>query len=243
NTQPVQKAIPRVTVRFQGELKTVAPEPIQHARRLILKLNGRVLSVVPLQSHPILSDTISEAVTDRNDADVDAENTSSDLRHQVDEFLDKNSTDQEDGPDWMFDEGEVVAKDPMYVFCPAVHRKQALRLFTKHFCQHPIFLERDGKWDAQKIRNQAVYEMYQYCTHRNLPELWGYMWTSWYSPKMWILWARSTSPYLTRLRTTMNVENFWRQLKHDYLHNVTRPRLDQLVWILINRVTPSYLSR
>ncbi|KAG6824369.1 hypothetical protein H0H92_007079 [Tricholoma furcatifolium] len=189
NTQPVQKAIPRVTVRFQGELKTVAPEPIQHARRLILKLNGRVLSVVSLPSHPILSDTISEAATGRNDADVDAESTSSDLWHQVDEFLDKNSTDQEDGPDWMFDEGEVVAKDPMYVFCPAVHRKQALHLFTKHFCQHPIFLERDGKWDAQKIRNQAVYEMYQYCTHRNLPELWGYMWTSWYSPKMWILWA------------------------------------------------------
>lgn len=41
----------------------------------------------------------------------------------------------------------------------------------------------------------------------------------------------------------MNVENFWRQLKHDYLHHVAQPRLDTLVWILINKVTPAYIAR
>lgn len=41
----------------------------------------------------------------------------------------------------------------------------------------------------------------------------------------------------------MNVENFWRQLKHDYLHHVARPRLDTLVWFLIYKVTPSYFAR
>ncbi len=41
----------------------------------------------------------------------------------------------------------------------------------------------------------------------------------------------------------MGVENFWRQLKHNYLHNYTRPRLDQLVWVLIHRVTPAYFAR
>ncbi|PPQ88021.1 hypothetical protein CVT25_000969 [Psilocybe cyanescens] len=41
----------------------------------------------------------------------------------------------------------------------------------------------------------------------------------------------------------MGVENFWRQLKHNYLHNIAQPRLDHLVWILINRVTPAYLAR
>ena len=41
----------------------------------------------------------------------------------------------------------------------------------------------------------------------------------------------------------MSVENFWRQLKHDYLHHVARPRLDNLVWILINKVTPAYIAR
>lgn len=41
----------------------------------------------------------------------------------------------------------------------------------------------------------------------------------------------------------MTVENFWRQLKHDFLHHYFRPRLDLLVWILINNVTPAYVAR
>ena len=40
----------------------------------------------------------------------------------------------------------------------------------------------------------------------------------------------------------MNVENFWRQLKHDFLHHILRPRLDQLVYILIYTV-PEYVLR
>ena len=37
--------------------------------------------------------------------------------------------------------------------------------------------------------------------------------------------------------------NFWKQLKHGFLHNHFRPRLDLLVWILITKVTPAYLAR
>ncbi|KAF8171142.1 hypothetical protein BJ912DRAFT_1025204 [Pholiota molesta] len=85
--------------------------------------------------------------------------------------------------------------------------------------------------------------MYSFCRGRGLREVWGYMWSSWYSPKMWALWARSTSPYVSRLRTTMGVENYWRQLKHNYLHNTPRPRLDHLIWILIYKVTPTFMAR
>ncbi|KAF6740926.1 hypothetical protein DFP72DRAFT_996139 [Ephemerocybe angulata] len=85
--------------------------------------------------------------------------------------------------------------------------------------------------------------MYQFCETRGLREVWGYFWSSWYSPDRWVLWARSTSPHLSRLRTTMGVENFWRQLKHDYLRRAYRPRLDQLVWVLLNRITPDYYAR
>ncbi|KAJ7646419.1 hypothetical protein DFH06DRAFT_997660 [Mycena polygramma] len=86
--------------------------------------------------------------------------------------------------------------------------------------------------------------MYMFCWQRGLREVWGYLWTSWYSPKRWALWARSTSPFLSRLRTTMNVENFWKQLKHGFLHNHARPRLDLLVWILIVVIfTAAYLVR
>ena len=41
----------------------------------------------------------------------------------------------------------------------------------------------------------------------------------------------------------MTVENFWRQLKHEFLHHYLRPRLDLLTWILINNVTPAYVAR
>ncbi|KII86094.1 hypothetical protein PLICRDRAFT_115226, partial [Plicaturopsis crispa FD-325 SS-3] len=60
---------------------------------------------------------------------------------------------------------------------------------------------------------------------------------------MWKLWARSTANFISRLRTTMNVENFWRRLKHDYLHHLLRPRLDLLVWVLISTVTPDSIAR
>ncbi|KAH6906210.1 hypothetical protein BKA70DRAFT_1080260, partial [Coprinopsis sp. MPI-PUGE-AT-0042] len=93
--------------------------------------------------------------------------------------------------------------------------------------------------------------MYEYCEARGLREVWAYFWTNWYCPSRWKLWVRSSAPYLSRLRTTMGVENFWRQLKHDFLHNNPCPRLDHirkqcifsLVWIIINKVTPSYYAR
>ncbi|KAF8575659.1 hypothetical protein K439DRAFT_1369380 [Ramaria rubella] len=85
--------------------------------------------------------------------------------------------------------------------------------------------------------------MYHFCNTRGLREVWGYLWTAWYQPKMWVLWARSTSPYLPRWRTTMSVENFWHQLKHDYLHHLVWPCLDQLVWIIQTQVVPYYMAR
>ncbi|KAF9474403.1 hypothetical protein BDN70DRAFT_842317, partial [Pholiota conissans] len=137
----------------------------------------------------------------------------------------------------MFDQGETTSPDPSYTFCPAAHRKQLLQLFTKHFCQHPIFPER------KLIRSNGVKEMYEFCYTRGLREVWAYMWACWYTPKMWRLWARSASSYLSRLRTTMGAENFWRQLQHNYLHNHPRPRLDHLDHILIYKVTSSYFAR
>ncbi|KAL1741819.1 hypothetical protein HDZ31DRAFT_17709, partial [Schizophyllum fasciatum] len=129
-------------------------------------------------------------------------------------------------------------------FCPAEHRKQILRLFTKHFCLHPVFPERKlGVQTAVQIRQNCVWEIYHFCSARGLREVWGYLWANWYSPRRWVLWARSADPRLTRLRTTMTVENFWKQLKHGHLHHLIHPRLDQLVYILVHRVTPAYYAR
>ncbi len=164
----------------------------------------------------------------------------------VEKELDWDEQDAEDGPDWMFEEGEVRSSDPQYIFCPAPHRKQLLKLITKHFCLHPLFPEPDSNnqpHTSVSIRHNAVYEMYVFCHVRGLTEVWGYLWTSWYAPQKWKLWARSLEPdRISRLRTTMTVEKHWQQLKGDHLHHIVRPRLDQLTFTLIHRVTPEYIA-
>jgi hypothetical protein len=97
-------------------------------------------------------------------------------------FLDKldaeygfNDADQEDAPDWMFDEGEKCSKDRTYVFCGAQHRRGGLRLFIRHFCQHPLLPDQRGFHTAEEIYEQAVKEMYTYCVQRGLAEVWAYI--------------------------------------------------------------------
>jgi hypothetical protein len=120
----------------------------------------------------------------------------------------------------------------------------------RHFCQHPLLPERDGTTrTAREIRDQAVHEIYKYCEIRGLCEVWGYLWTNWYAPDRWKLWALSAPApgskdiRISRLRTTMMVEVFWRVIKHLKLQTLVRPRLDQLVYILIHEVTKEALVR
>ena len=130
-----------------------------------------------------------------------------------------------------------------YVFFPAPHRKPILCLFMKHFCQHPAFSEwNEGPCSATEIHKRAVLEMYQFCQQWGLQEVWGYLWTLWYLPCKWKLWAHSTSPYISQWQMTMGTENFWKQLKHNHLHHMLQPHLDLLVWILITKVTPEYIA-
>ncbi|KAH7903235.1 hypothetical protein BJ138DRAFT_981607, partial [Hygrophoropsis aurantiaca] len=68
------------------------------------------------------------------------------------------------------------------------------------------------------------------------------LWSSWYSRARWPLWARSASRWISRTRTTMNAKNHFKQLKHEHLHHLLRPRVDQLVWILCTKVTPAYMQ-
>jgi hypothetical protein len=85
------------------------------------------------------------------------------LMDEVQKFIDADP-DTGDGDDdseaW---EGETLPPHPEYIFCPPPHRKPILHLFTKHFCQHPLFPERHSdSLDAEAICRQAVSEMYQF---------------------------------------------------------------------------------
>lgn len=157
---------------------------------------------------------------------------------------DEDLVDEEDAPDWNFAPDEKLTDTPEYTFCPSAHRGQLLRILTKHFCRHPLFPTRSRETQsAPEIRRACVQEMYQFCHGRNLREVWAYLWTQWYSPAMWPLWARSASPYLSRLRTTMTAENHWKQIKHQFLHHLNRPRLDLTIYILCTEAAPEYLRR
>lgn len=173
---------------------------------------------------------------DEDDGDVD-------ILQQVEvEAEECEDQEREDCENWEVEEDEKRSPRRDYVFCPAPHRRQPLRLITEHFCLHPSLPERDGYHTAEEIRLMCVKEMYYYCYTRGLRELWAYMWNCWYTPAKWILWARSSSPLISRLRTTMTVENFWKQLKHTDLHFLIRPRLDQLVYIISTKVLPRYMQ-
>ena len=209
----MQKLIPRLTVLLGGVQQNKAPvKPEKPRGQLTLRLNGVVKSVIPLQPREESEDpAASKAIPAENGDDPEGEDMDAgdnddegDLLDQVNKLVDGNEQDSEDGPDYMFDEDETTSSHPEYVFCPAPHRKQILHLFTKHFCQHLIFPERHEKGlSATEIRRALVFEMYEFCEKRGLREVWGYMWACWHSPKMWNLWERSRSTYLSQLRTTM----------------------------------------
>ncbi|KAJ6451447.1 hypothetical protein C8R45DRAFT_848404, partial [Mycena sanguinolenta] len=52
--------------------------------------------------------------------------------------------------------------------------------------------------------------------------------------------ARAGQPFIGRWRTTMFVENFWRNLKHGTLHHLLYPRFDQLIHLIVTEVSTMY---
>ena len=83
-----------------------------------------------------------------------------------------------------------------YEFCPLARRLSILRLLFKHFCLHPLLPERHGKArDSKQIHYDSVYEMYLHCKRNHLHEVWAYLWTNWYTPDKWRLWACSEYPH------------------------------------------------
>ena len=129
-----------------------------------------------------------------------------------------------------------------YEFCPLAHRPCVLRLLTKHFCQHSLLPERHGQHrTAEHIYRDSVYEMYLYCKNNHLREVWGYLWTNWYTPAKWKLWARSAHPHaIPRKRTTMVVEAMWRNFKRLVLYLYNRPRVDFATFALVTQALPGY---
>ncbi|KIK93116.1 hypothetical protein PAXRUDRAFT_145762 [Paxillus rubicundulus Ve08.2h10] len=75
------------------------------------------------------------------------------------------------------------------------------------------------------------------------------MWSLWYSPSRWLLWACSMTDYVSHLHMTMDADNHFKQLKHHHLHHLLcllrskSSGLSGLIWILCTKVTPGYIHR
>ena len=72
--------------------------------------------------------------------------------------------DQDDAPDYEFEEGEKCIAERDYLFCPEEHHHQLLHKFTCHYCHHTFFPTPDGKHLSKaQIQLICVYDMYIFC--------------------------------------------------------------------------------
>ena len=128
-----------------------------------------------------------------------------------------------------------------FVFCPAENRPGVLELYRTHFNLHPTIPQNDPAkryLTAAEIHHQAVEAMYRFCYAEDLSSVWAYMWNRWYSPGQWPHWAHTASPLISRLRSTMMVENLWKHIKRRDLAQFNRPRLDLVNYLIQGGLVP-----
>jgi MULE transposase domain len=121
--------------------------------------------------------------------------------------------------------------------------KEVIEVIERHSNAHPL-LPKGGIFRGPlAIHRDCVLEAFQWCKARSYPRLWAYLWVNWYRPGQWILWARSTHPQIPVLKTTMIVESHWKTLKHSYLHDFNQPRIDLVIWIILEKVLTDAADR
>ncbi|CAG8772514.1 25689_t:CDS:2, partial [Dentiscutata erythropus] len=100
-----------------------------------------------------------------------------------------------------------------------------------------------GFLNTEKIWVASVKEQFDYCYQHNLAHVWAYLYTEWYCPEMWKLWAHAASPKINILRSTMAIESHWRVLKHDFFSNFNNAWLDLIIYIIVSKVIPRQADR
>ena len=67
--------------------------------------------------------------------------------------------------------------------CPVIHQNNILNLVERHFNLHPLipFGPDESFLTAEEIWKTAVREIYQFCHKHDYPELWNYLFFSWYT--------------------------------------------------------------
>ena len=104
------------------------------------------------------------------------------------------------------DEPDDDTVNGRHTFCPLEHCDTIVKMMERHFCAHPL-IPRYSAPTPEGIKSWAVKQIYEYCVHYDLPNLWAYLWENWYRRGRWELWAQSgNADEIPRLKTTMFVE-------------------------------------
>src|ERR1044072_186923 len=139
----------------------------------------------------------------------------------------------------------IFQDDKQNSFCLKHHRDIIIQQMGQHFHRHMLIPTADKEFiiNPKEIWIRCVKEMFQYCYNNNLQIIWAYLWENWYSWSQFILWARCSSFDIKIHKTTMFIESHWRILKRDYLYKFSRPRLDLLCYIIVDKVVLQQLDR
>ncbi|KAH8918633.1 hypothetical protein BT69DRAFT_1381236 [Atractiella rhizophila] len=86
--------------------------------------------------------------------------------------------------------------------------------------------------------------MYSFCKKNGLVNCWRYLWSEWYRPGNWEMWALSAKEdFISVLRSTMIIEGHWSDVKGHELVHFNAPRLDFVGHSLITSVLPRALEK
>jgi hypothetical protein len=130
-------------------------------------------------------------------------------------------------------------------FCPKELHPKVWELMNRHLHQHPLIPTSDGQFiSSNSIWAKAVEEIYTFCKQNSLSWLWVYLWNEWYNSDRWHLWFRAgCDDKLSIFETNMFVEAHWKVLKRDFLYKFFCPRLDLVVFIIMEQVIPHQQRR
>ncbi|CAG8688047.1 18192_t:CDS:2, partial [Racocetra fulgida] len=94
------------------------------------------------------------------------------------------------------------------VYCKKNFYKKILQLIQVHFLWHPMIPIKclPNLLNINQIWIKSIKEQYTFCYQNDLKHVWAYLWSEWYHPEAWKLWARASSSQLNILRTMMTIK-------------------------------------
>lgn len=128
-------------------------------------------------------------------------------------------------------------------------RQDLKNLFGCHLRWHPlthlpIFTEDAlNSVDIVQVWRDQTDEMHRACKEYGLHWAWIYLWTNWYRPDRWVIWARAVCKKVPISQSNAIVESFWSTHKRRYLRKHSRAKLEFLVDIIMNYHLPDLKAR